>query len=46
MFEPALKAGKLQANEKQMESMKKEEEAKKADSIVRERRNTTDLTFN
>ena len=35
MFELALKAGDLQANEKQMESMKKEEEAKKADSIVR-----------
>ena len=46
MFGPALKTCDLQANEKQMESMKKEEEAKKADSIVRERRNTTDLTFN
>ena len=34
MFEPALKTRDLQANEKQMESMKKEEEAKKADSIV------------
>ena len=35
MFGPALKICDLQANEKQMESMKKEEEAKKADSIVR-----------
>ena len=35
MFAPALKTCDLQANEKQMESMKKEEEAKKADSIVR-----------
>ena len=35
MFGPALKTCDLQANEKQMESMKKEEEAKKADSIVR-----------
>ena len=30
-----LKTCDLQANEKQMESMKKEEEAKKADSFVR-----------
>ena len=35
MLGPALKTCDLQANEKQMESMKKEEEAKKADFIVR-----------